>query len=123
LPEQTDRWSSQLKRKSAVKAVGSLAAFCGATTATGLAAIRLAHTPIGTLLVVFGAALISEALAFAGWALLDWLNGRMLLQLLKEVKPGGKVSTPSFEIDYTGVVAGGSPQVVNSEAGPLEAVK
>jgi len=112
-----------LKTKPAVKAAGSLAAFGGATTATGLAAIRLAHTPIGTLLVVFGAALISEALAFAGWALLDWLNGRMLLQLLKEVKPGGKVSTPSFEIDYTGVVAGGSPQVVNSEAGPLEAVK
>jgi hypothetical protein len=134
LPEQTDRWWGQARSRLAVKAAGVLAVFGGGATAVGLSG-KLADTPIETLVVLFGVLLISQALTFLGWALLDWLEWnkqriyweskevRLILDLVKEVPPGVKVSSPFFEIDNTGATSHEPQAAKDPPSDPLEAAQ
>jgi hypothetical protein len=114
LPDEIERWWSRDKTKPTLRVAGPVAAVNGATTAAGVTG-WLAHVPSATLKVILVVGLCSQVLTFAGLALLYWLqrreqrafwtgeSGRLLLELTKETRAGGRVIAPPVEIDYSGV--------------------
>jgi hypothetical protein len=128
LPEQTDGWWGQARSRFATKTAGVLAVFGGGATAIGVSG-KLADTP-ETLFVLSGIWCISQALTILGLALLDRIETkrqqilwdsqdvRLILDLVKEVKPGGKLTTPFFVLDNTSAASAESPAAKEPPSDP-----